>query len=144
MLQLEHIGIAVSNLSASVPLFEMLLNSECYKKEKVDTEGVTTAFFRAGNCKIELLESTDPDGVIAKYIARKGEGLHHLAFEVSDIVAEMKRLKAEGYVVLGDEPKKGADNKLVVFLHPKSTGGVLIELCQEISREDGRREKGDG
>lgn len=132
MLRLEHIGIAVSNLSTSVPLFEKLLNSQCYKKEDVDTEKVTTAFFKTGDCKVELVESTDPDGVIAKFIAKKGEGLHHLAFEVEDIIMEMKRLEGEGYVLLSSEPKKGADNKLVVFLHPKSTGGVLVELVQEI------------
>lgn len=132
MLKLEHIGIAVNDLSTSVPLFEKLLNSQCYKKEEVETEKVTTAFFKAGDCKIELLESTDAEGVISKYIGKKGEGVHHLAFEVEDIRAEIIRLKTEGYIPLTDEPKKGADNKLVVFLHPKSTGGVLIELCQEI------------
>ena len=130
MLKLEHIGIAVSNLSTSVPLFEKLLNSQCYKKENVDTEQVTTAFFKTGDCKVELVESTNPEGVIAKFIAKKGEGLHHLAFEVEDIMAEMKRLEGEGYVLLSNEPKRGADNKLVVFLHPKSTGGVLVELVQ--------------
>ncbi len=132
MLQLEHIGIAVSNLSTSIPLFEKLLNSQCYKKEEVESEKVTTAFLRAGECKIELIEGTDPDGVISKYISKKGEGIHHLAFEVVDIFAEMKRLAAEGFVLLSEEPKRGADNKLVVFLHPKGTNGVLIELCQEI------------
>ena len=142
MLNLEHIGIAVNDLSISVPLFEKLLNSQCYKKENVDSEKVTTAFFRTGSCKVELLESTDPDGVISKYIARKGEGVHHLAFEVDDIEAEMKRLAGEGYVLLSDKPKKGADNKLVVFLHPKSTGGVLIELVQEIG--SGQRAEGSG
>ena len=136
MLKLEHIGIAVSDLSTSVPLFEKLLNSQCYKKENVDSEKVVTAFFRAGDNKIELLESTDPEGVIARFISKKGEGLHHLAFEVEDIYREMKRLKTEGYVLLSDEPKKGADNKLVVFLHPKSSGGVLIELVQEIRSAD--------
>ena len=132
MLKLEHIGIAVSSLSTSVPLFEKLLNSQCYKKENVESEKVMTAFFRTGESKVELLESTDQAGVIAKFIANKGEGLHHLAFEVEDILAEMKRLAAEGYILLSNQPKKGADNKLVVFLHPKSTGGVLIELVQEI------------
>ena len=132
MLKLEHIGIAVSDLSTSIPLFEKLLNSQCYKKENVASEKVTTAFFRAGESKIELLESTDDDGVISKFIAKKGEGLHHLAFEVADIYQEMKRLKEDGYILLSDEPKVGADNKLVVFLHPKGTGGVLIELVQEI------------
>jgi methylmalonyl-CoA/ethylmalonyl-CoA epimerase len=139
MLKLEHIGIAVSNLSTSVPLFEKLLNSQCYKKENVDSENVVTAFFKAGDCKVELLESTLPDGVIARFITRKGEGLHHLAFEVEDIYEEMKRLKAEGYILLSDEPKVGADNKLVVFLHPKSSAGVLVELVQEIRPADGSR-----
>ena len=133
MLKLEHIGIAVSSLSTSVPLFEKLLNSQCYKRENVETEKVVTAFFKSGDSKIELLESPDPEGVIAKFIAKKGEGLHHLAFEVEDIYAEIRRLTEEGYVVLSSEPKRGADNKLVVFLHPKSTGGVLIELVQEIA-----------
>jgi methylmalonyl-CoA/ethylmalonyl-CoA epimerase len=132
MLKLEHIGIAVKNLSTSVPLFEKLLNTQCYKKEVVASESVVTAFFRTGNSKVELLESSDPGGVISKYVERKGEGIHHLAFEVDDIEAEMKRLSAEGYILLSDQPRQGADNKLVVFLHPKSTGGVLIELCQEI------------
>ena len=132
MLKLEHIGIAVSDLSTSVPLFEKLLNSQCYKKETVESEKVVTAFLRSGESKVELIESADPEGVIAKFIAKKGEGLHHLAFEVEDIYIEMRRLKSEGYVLLGSEPRKGADNKLVVFLHPKSTGGVLIELVQEI------------
>ena len=131
MLKLEHIGIAVSNLSTSVPLFERLLNSQCYKKENVESEKVVTAFFKAGESKIELLESSDSEGVIGKFIAKKVEVLHHLAFEVDDIYAEMKRLAEEGYILLNDEPKIGADNKLVVFLHPKSTGGVLIELVQE-------------
>jgi methylmalonyl-CoA/ethylmalonyl-CoA epimerase len=132
MLKLEHIGIAVKDLSSSVPLFEKLLNSQCYKKENVESEKVITAFFRSGDSKIELLESADPEGVIAKFIAKKGEGLHHLAFEVDDIYTEITRLTEGGYVLLSNEPKKGADNKLVVFLHPKSTGGVLVELVQEI------------
>lgn len=131
MLKTEHIGIAVKDLSISVPLFEKLLNSQCYKTELVETEKVNTAFFQKGETKIELLESTDPDGVIAKFIERKGEGLHHIAFDVADIKAEMKRLQAEGFVLLSEEPKQGADNKLVCFLHPKGTNGVLIELCQE-------------
>ena len=131
MLKTEHIGIAVKELSISIPLFEKLLNSQCYKTEMVESEKVNTAFFKAGETKIELLESTDPDGVIAKFIERKGEGLHHIAFEVADITAEMKRLQAEGFVLLHEEPKTGADNKLVCFLHPKGTNGVLVELCQE-------------
>jgi len=131
MLRTEHIGIAVKELAISVPLFEKLLNSPCYKTEMVESEKVRTAFFQKGETKIELLESTSPDGVIAKFIERKGEGLHHIAFEVADIKAEMKRLQAEGFVLLNEEPKKGADNKLVCFLHPNGTNGVLIELCQE-------------
>jgi methylmalonyl-CoA/ethylmalonyl-CoA epimerase len=131
MLKTEHIGIAVKDLSISVPLFEKLLNSQCYKTEMVESEKVNTAFFQQGETKIELLESTDPNGVIARFIERKGEGLHHIAFDVADIKAEMKRLQAEGFVLLNEEPKPGADNKLVCFLHPKGTNGVLIELCQE-------------
>jgi methylmalonyl-CoA/ethylmalonyl-CoA epimerase len=132
MLKLEHIGIAVKNLSTSVPLFEKLLKTECYKKEEVASESVVTAFFKTGDAKVELLESLDPSGVISRYIERKGEGIHHLAFEVEDIEAEIKRLSEEGYTLLSDQPKPGADEKLVVFLHPKTTGGVLIELCQAI------------
>ena len=131
MLQPEHIGIAVNDLSISVPLFEKLLNSQCYKTETVETEQVNTAFFKTGQTKIELLESASADGVIAKFIDRKGEGIHHIAFEVTDIVAEMKRLQSEGFVLLNETPKHGADNKLVCFLHPKETNGVLVELCQE-------------
>lgn len=137
MLKLEHIGIAVKELKASIPLFEKLLNTHCYKTEKVESEHVNTAFFQKGESKIELLESTTPDGVIAKYIEKKNEGIHHLAFEVADIEAEMQRLKAEGFTLLNETPKKGADNKLVCFLHPKGTNGVLIELCQEIREVKG-------
>ena len=132
MLKTEHIGIAVKELAISIPLFEKLLNSKCYKTELVENEKVNTAFFKQGETKIELLESTDPNGVIAKFIERKGEGLHHIAFDVADIKAEMKRLQQEGFVLLSEDPKAGADNKLVCFLHPKSTNGVLIELCQSI------------
>lgn len=132
MQHLEHIGIAVKELAVSVPLFEKLLNSPCYKTETVESEAVRTAFFQTGQTKIELLESTTPDGVIARYVEKKGEGIHHLAFAVADIHAEMKRLQNEGFVLLNPEPKKGADNKLVCFLHPKGTNGVLIEICQEI------------
>lgn len=131
MLKPEHIGIAVKDLAISIPLFEKLLNSQCYKTELVLTEQVNTAFFKAGDTKIELLESTDPNGVIAKFIDKKGEGMHHIAFAVADIYAEMERLKAEGFTLLNETPKQGADNKLVCFLHPKGTNGVLIELCQE-------------
>ena len=132
MLKTEHIGIAVKNLKASILLFEKLLNTNCYKTERVEGERVQTAFFRQGETKIELLESMDEEGVIAKYIERKGEGLHHIAFETENIEAEMKRLQAEGFQLLHEHPKRGADNKLVCFLHPKTTNGVLIELCQEI------------
>lgn len=132
MLKVEHIGIAVKELSASIPVFEKLLNSECYKTESVETEKVNTAFFRSGETKIELLESTATDGVIARFIEKKGEGVHHIAFEVKDIKAEMERLKKEGFLLLSEAPKKGADNKLVCFLHPKTTNSILIELCQSI------------
>ncbi len=128
----EHIGIAVKNLELSIPLFERLLNSTCYKTESVGSESVNTAFFLKEGSKIELLESSDPDGVIAKFIAKKGEGMHHIAFEVPDIQAEMERLRLEGFTLLNDAPKKGADNKLVCFVHPKDSNGVLIELCQTI------------
>jgi methylmalonyl-CoA/ethylmalonyl-CoA epimerase len=131
MVQIEHIGIAVSSLEKSIPLFEKILNSNCYKVETVVSEKVKTAFLKMGNNKIELLESEEPDGIIAKYIAKKGEGLHHIAFEVTNIVNEMERLKKEGFTMLNEIPKEGADNKLVCFLHPKETNGVLIELCQE-------------
>jgi methylmalonyl-CoA/ethylmalonyl-CoA epimerase len=131
MIKIEHIGIAVKDLSVSIPLFERLLNTTCYKTETVATEQVNTAFFQQAATKIELLESSSEDGVIAKYIGKKGEGLHHIAFEVADIYAEMARLKAEGFVLLNETPKQGADNKLVCFLHPKETNGVLIELCME-------------
>lgn len=131
MQKVEHIGIAVKSLDVSIPLFEKLLNSLCYKTEMVESEKVNTAFFKTGETKVELLESFDPDGVIARFIEKKGEGLHHIAFEVADIEAEMERLKKEGFVLLNKAPKQGADNKLVCFLHPKETNGVLIELCQE-------------
>jgi len=131
MLKVEHIGIAVKDFANAIPLFEKLLNSQCYKTEKVASEAVNTAFFRQGDTKIELLESSNDDGVIAKFIEKKGEGIHHIAFETVDIYAEMERLKAEGFVLLNEKPKEGADNKLVCFLHPKSTNSVLVELCQE-------------
>jgi len=132
MLKVEHIGIAVKSLAKSVPLFEKLLQTPCYKTEEVASEAVTTAFFQKGETKIELLESTSDDGVIARFIAKKGEGMHHMAFEVADIEAEMKRLQAEGFTLLNEAPKRGADGKLVCFVHPKDTNGVLIELCQQI------------
>ena len=131
--KLEHIGIAVKDLSVSIPLFAKLLNTECYKTETVETEKVRTAFFQKGETKVELLESLAPDGVIAKFIEKKGEGMHHIAFSVKNIEIEMERMKQEGFTLLNETPKKGADNKLVCFLHPKNTNGVLIELCQEIS-----------
>ena len=131
MLKIEHIGIAVKELSIAVPLFEKLLNTGCYKTEIVETEQVNTAFFQKGDTKIELLESSTQDGVIAKFIEKKGEGIHHIALEVADIVAEMARLKTEGFTLLNEIPKLGADNKLVCFLHPKGTNSVLIELCME-------------
>jgi methylmalonyl-CoA/ethylmalonyl-CoA epimerase len=132
MLNVEHIGIAVKELAISILLFEKLLNTACYKTETVESENVNTAFFKKGETKIELLESSTPDGVISRYIDKKGEGIHHIAFEVADIYAEMERLKNEGFVLLNEKPKAGADNKLVCFLHPKGTNGVLVELCQQI------------
>jgi len=132
MLKVEHIGIAVQSLQKSIPLFEALLNTSCYKQEQVDSEAVRTAFFRKGETKVELLEPTNPESVIARFLEKKGEGMHHIAFDVADIHAEMARLAAAGFTLLNPEPKKGADNKLVCFLHPKDTSGVLIELCQEI------------
>ncbi len=130
MINLEHIGIAVSSLENSIPLFEQLLNTPCYKKEIVESEGVETAFFQTGSSKIELLEASNEASPIAKFIQKKGEGIHHLAFEVENIEAEMKRLAALGFELLNQHPNSGADNKLVCFLHPKTTNGVLIELCQ--------------
>ena len=132
MQKVEHIGIAVKSLETAIPLYETLLGTHCYKKEEVASEKVATAFFQKGETKIELLESLDPQGVIARYIDKKGEGIHHIAFEVEDIHKEMERLKAEGFTLLMDEPKPGADNKLICFVHPKSALGVLVELCQSI------------
>lgn len=131
-MKLEHIGIAVKELATSITLFEQLLNTPCYKTEGVETEGVNTAFFQTGDSKIELLEATKEGSPIAKFISKKGEGIHHIAFEVENIEAEMKRLQALGFELLSDTSKPGADNKRVCFLHPKSTNGVLVELCQEI------------
>jgi methylmalonyl-CoA/ethylmalonyl-CoA epimerase len=132
MQHIEHIGIAVKNLEFSNELFTKLLGSVPYKQEGVESEGVMTSFFQTGQTKIELLEATNPDSPIAKFIEKKGEGIHHIAFEVADIVAEMERLKSEGFILLNEVPKKGADNKLVCFLHPKGTNSVLVELCQSI------------
>jgi methylmalonyl-CoA/ethylmalonyl-CoA epimerase len=131
MYKLEHIGIAVKSLSESIPLFEALLNTSCYKEERVETEAVRTAFFAVGDHKIELLESSDPAGIISKYIERRGEGIHHIAFAVKDIRSEMTRLQTAGFKLLNSDPIPGADNKLVCFLHPKNTNSVLIELCME-------------
>jgi len=133
MKKIEHIGIAVKDLETANEVYTKLFGEAPYKTETVESEGVSTSFFKIGESKIELLEATKEDSAIAKFIERKGEGIHHIAFAVSDIKAEMERMRNEGFIVLNDAPKKGADNKLVCFLHPKSTNGVLIELCQEIS-----------
>jgi methylmalonyl-CoA/ethylmalonyl-CoA epimerase len=130
MEKIEHIGIAVNSIADTGPLYEKLLTTTIYKTETVEAEAVSTAFLQCGPNKIELLEALNDDSPIAKFIAKKGEGIHHIAFEVDDIRAEMKRLKSEGFVLLSDEPKPGADNKMVCFVHPKSAGGVLVELCQ--------------
>jgi methylmalonyl-CoA/ethylmalonyl-CoA epimerase len=132
MHKIDHIALAVKSLTNSIPLFEKLLNTPCYKTETVDAEGVNTAFFKTGDTKIELLESIDQEGVIARFIGKKGEGMHHIALQVEDIYSEIDRLKEAGFFFLHDEPKKGADNKLICFLHPSCTNGVLTELCQEI------------
>jgi len=132
MIRIEHIGIAVKDLAAAEELYHRLLGTANYKREAVESEGVITSFFQVGPNKIELLESTRPDGPIAKAIEKRGEGIHHIAYEVADIHAEIARLKAEGFTLLNEEPKHGADNKLVCFIHPKTAGGVLVELCQEI------------
>lgn len=131
-LKIEHIGIAVSNLAEANQLIGKLFDKAPYKSESVESEGVTTSFFQLGESKIELLEATNPTSAISKFIEKKGQGIHHIAFEVADILAEMKRLKELGFDLLNEVPKKGADNKLVCFLHPKSTNGILVELCQEI------------
>ncbi|MCU0468237.1 MAG: methylmalonyl-CoA epimerase [Arcicella sp.] len=132
MQHVEHIGIAVKNLALSNDLFTKLLGVAPYKQEEVESEGVMTSFFQTGQTKIELLEATKPDSPIAKFLEKKGEGIHHIAFEVADILAEMERLKTEGFTLLNETPKQGADNKLVCFLHPKGTNSVLIELCQSV------------
>lgn len=133
MNKIEHIAIAVKSLDESIPLYEKLLGTPCYKKEEVESEQVNTAFFKTGESKIELLESRSKDGVINRFIEKKGEGMHHIAFAVDDIQKEILRLKAAGFEFINDEPKRGADNKLICFLHPKTTNGVLIELCQDVS-----------
>ena len=132
MKKIEHLGIAVKDLDAANRTYQALFGKVPYKQEAVESEGVITSFFEVGENKIELLASTDPEGPIAKFIEKRGEGIHHVAFEVEDISAEMQRLSAEGFTILNEEPKRGADNKLICFVHPKSTNGVLIELCQEI------------
>lgn len=132
ILRIEHLGIAIKDMSKANELFEMLLGTSSYKTESVEIEKVKTSFFKVGESKIELLESTDPSGPIGKFIEKRGEGIHHIAFEVDNIHEMMQQLKASGFQLLSDEPKKGADNKLVCFLHPKSTNGVLVELTQEI------------
>jgi methylmalonyl-CoA/ethylmalonyl-CoA epimerase len=131
MKKIEHIGIAVKSLSVSIPLFERLLGASCYKTEAINTEQVNTAFFKTGDSKIELLEASDTNSVINKFIERKGEGIHHIAFEVENIEEEIKRLLNEGFTLISEKPKVGSDNKLVCFLHPKDTNGVLVELCME-------------
>lgn len=130
--KIEHIGIAVKNMDDANVLFEKLLGVPSYKQEEVESEGVLTSFFQTGTNKIELLVATNPESPIAKFLEKKGEGIHHIAFDVEDIHAEIERLKNEGFVLINEVPKKGADNKMVVFLHPKNTNGVLVELCQEI------------
>ena len=132
MNKVEHIGIAVKSLAVSIPLFAKIFNTKCYKTEEVESEKVSTAFFRNGETKVELLESLEPGGVIARFIEKKGEGMHHIAFEVENIEEEMVRLREEGFIFINETAKRGADNKLVCFLHPKETNGVLIEICQEI------------
>jgi methylmalonyl-CoA/ethylmalonyl-CoA epimerase len=133
MRKIEHIGIAVKSIETSNLLFEKLFGAPAYKQEEVASEGVKTSFFMNGPNKIELLEATNSESPIAKFIEKKGEGIHHIAFDVENIISEMERLKNEGFILLNEVPKKGADNKLVAFLHPKHTNGVLIELCQEMS-----------
>ena len=136
--KIEHIGIAVKDLDASNKLFEALFGKEHYKVEAVESEGVRTSFFELGESKIELLEATDDESPIAKFVEKRGEGIHHIAYDVDDIEAEVRRLKAEGFNILNQTPRRGADNKWVVFLHPKSTNGVLVELCQEIDETGGK------
>ena len=132
--KIEHIGIAVKNLVEANKIYEQLLGTPPYKMETVDSEGVNTSFFKTGESKVELLEATKDESAIAKFIAKKGEGIHHIAFAVKDIYKEIKRLKEDGFNIINESPKKGADNKLVCFVHPKNTKGVLIEICQEIEQ----------
>ena len=132
-MKIEHIGIAVKNIEEAIASYETLLGTDCYKREKVEAQKVDTAFFKTGESKVELLGAAGQDSVINKYIANRGEGMHHVAFEVDDIHAEMKRLNKEGFTLLSDEPATGADNKLVAFVHPKDKNGVLVELCQSLT-----------
>lgn len=134
MEHIEHLGIAVRDLKLSIPLYEKLLNTPCYKQEEVESEHVITAFFQTANNKIELLQATSSESPIAKFVERRGEGIHHVAYSVNDIYSEMERLKNDGFRLLNEQPKRGADNKLICFVHPKDTSGVLLELCQEISK----------
>jgi len=136
MKKIEHIGIAVKDMKSASAIYESLFGKPSYKTEAVESEGVTTSFFTCGESKIELLEATKEDSPIAKFIAKRGEGIHHIAFAVTDIKSEVKRLKNKGFVVLNEEPKRGADHKRVVFLHPKATNGVLIELCEDINNNE--------
>lgn len=133
--KIEHIGIAVKDLQKASNIYEALLGKSSYKQEEVESEAVLTEFFKVGESKIELLAATKPESVIAKFIEKNGEGIHHISFDVDDIYAEMNRLKNEGFILLNEKPKKGADNKLICFVHPKSANGVLIELCQEIKQD---------
>ena len=137
MLKIEHIGIAVKDMDSAEKIYQKLLNTSAYKREEVTSENVLTSFFQNGPNKVELLVATDETSAIYKFIEKKGEGIHHVAFAVEDIHAEMARLRAEGFVLLNEQPKRGADNKLVCFVHPRGTSGVLIELCQDIKNEDG-------
>ena len=141
MNKIEHLGIAVRNIEESALIYEKLLGSACYKTEEVESEGVKTAFFQIGDSKIELLQATNDDSPIAKFIAKKGPGIHHIAFDVTDIKSEIKRLQAEGFDLIHETPKDGADNKIIAFLHPKSTDGILVELCQDASAPVGNLEK---
>lgn len=133
-MHIDHVGIAVKDLDVAVKTYETLLETSCYKREVVESQKVETAFLQTGESKVELLGATDPESVITKYIEKRGEGLHHVAFEVEDIHAEIERLKSEGFTLLSDVPKPGADKKQIVFLHPKSSNGVLVELCQTVKK----------
>ena len=135
-MHIDHIGIAVSDLEATIKTYETILNTTCSKREIVISEKVETAFFQTGESKVELLGATSEDSVIAKYLKKKGQGLHHVAFEVDNIYSELERLENEGFTILNEQPKHGADNKLVAFIHPKSCQGILVELCQEIKNNE--------